>query len=240
MPATNPELRRFRVIFIIVGVLALLILIGGIFAACQTSSGPEPTSAGAPESTATPSPDESTSSPSPSESATDPETSASPSDDETGGPFESVAYNVDPSDDSRPLGATKPKDHCWTDEQALAEEAARVMTTWNAADDWNTADAEVRAKYLMHPDRAENVGVPQRPAGTAWNQPAEHEAITLTETEPSTHHDASSIEMEVTWRWVSQDGWKGSAGSRFWAITTAEDPDDADCLVVNDYTWSGT
>lgn len=239
MPATNPELRRFRFLFVSVGVLALLILIGGIFAACQISNRPEPTSAGASESTATPSPDESTSSPSPSESATDPETSASPSDDETD-PFESVAYNVDPSDDSRPLGATEPKDHCWTDEQALAEEAARVMTTWNAADDWNTADAEVRAKYLMHPDRAENVGVPQRPAGTAWNQPAEHEAITLTETEPSTHHDASSIEMEVTWRWISEDGWKGSAGSRFWAITTAEDPDDADCLVVNDYTWSGT
>lgn len=239
MPATNPELRRFRFIFISVGVVALLILIGGIFAACQTSNRPEPTSAGASESTATPSPDESPSSPSPSESATDPETSASPSDDETG-PFESVSYNVDPNDDSRPLGATEPKDHCWTDEQALAEEAARVMTTWNAADDWNTADAEVRAKYLMHPDRAEDLGVPQRPAGTAWNQPAEHKAITLTEIEPSTHHDASSIEMEVTWRWVSEDGWKGSAGSRFWAITTAEDPDNADCLVVNDYTWSGT
>lgn len=239
MPATNPELRRFRLVFISVGVLALLILIGGVFAACQASSQPETTSGGAPDSTATPSPDAAPSTPSPSESAPDHEPSSSPSDEETG-PFESVSYNVDPSDDSRPLGATEPKDHCWTDEQALAEEAARVMTTWNAADDWNTADAEVRAKYLMHPDRAEKVGVPQRPAGTAWNQPAEHEAISLTEIEPSTHHDASSIEMEVTWRWVSEDGWKGSAGSRFWAITTAEDPDDAGCLVVNDYTWSGT
>src|SRR5690625_3789230 len=61
-----------------------------------------------------------------------------------------------------------------TANEALALEAAEIMTTWNAAEDFNQTVAEERAAHLMTEERAAAITLPERPAsGSEWREAAD-------------------------------------------------------------------
>lgn len=215
-----------------------ILLIGGFAAGCQMqsepASDPDPASSSSASSTPDSPPEESADSSPESSSSSSAEASASGSAEN---PLEAADYNLDPDSDRYVLGASEPKDHCFTDDHALAVEAIRVMSTWDAANDFNQTTATVRAKYLMHPDRAETTVETKRPAGTEWNAPAKNAALSLTEIEPVTGTDSQSMQYTAQSRWAANDGWDASGINRYWSVTVTDDPDRDGCRVINDYTW---
>lgn len=215
-----------------------ILLIGGIVAGCQLQSEPASDS-GAASSSPTSSIPESPSEDSPS-SSPDSTPSSSTEASESGpaeNPLEAAGYSLDPDSDRYVLGASEPKDHCFTDDHKLAVEAIRVMSTWDAANDFNQTTATVRAKYLMHPDRAETTVETKRPAGTEWNAPAENAALSLTEVEPVSGTDSRSMQYTAQSRWAADDGWDAAGINRYWSVSITDDPDRDECRVINDYTW---
>lgn len=211
-----------------------ILLIGGIAAGCQLQSEPASDPGAASSSSASRTPE------SPSEDSTDSSPESSPSSSADGSaenPLEAADYSLDPDSDRYVLGASEPEDHCFTDDHKLAVEAIRVMSTWDAANDFNQTTATVRAKYLMHPDRAESTVETKRPAGTEWNAPAQNAALSLTEIEPVTGTDSRSMQYTAQSRWAADDGWDASGINRYWSVTVTDDPDRDGCRVLNDYTW---
>ena len=83
---------------------------------------------------------------------------------------------------------------------ALALEAAKIMTTWNPAKDFNRTDAEMRARKLMTADRAKEVIAPERPAtGEEWLNAAAKKATSQPTVKIETaHHEQNSIAVNAT------------------------------------------
>lgn len=121
---------------------------------------------------------------------------------------------------------------------ALALEAAKIMTTWNPAKDFNRTDAEMRARKLMTAERAKEVIAPERPAtGEEWLNAAAKKATSQPNVKiESAHHEQDSIAVNATWQWVTADGetWAGEGKTTFFFTFTDKAP-----YQIRDYTASG-
>ncbi|MFF5794547.1 hypothetical protein ACFY5D_21095 [Paeniglutamicibacter sp. NPDC012692] len=121
---------------------------------------------------------------------------------------------------------------------ALALEAAKIMTTWNPAKDFNRTDAEMRARKLMTAERAKEVIAPERPAtGEEWLNAAAKKATSQPTVKIETaHHEQNSIAVNATWQWVTADGetWAGEGKTTFFFTFTDKAP-----YQIRDYTASG-
>jgi|SRR5690625_1469280 len=96
-----------------------------------------------------------------------------------------------------------------TDNEHTALEAARIMTTWTPAEDFNRTAAEQRATHLMTEERAEHVVAPERPTtGQAWNQAAKHNATSIPQVglNPHTEAEKGIISVRATWQWETESG----------------------------------
>lgn len=112
------------------------------------------------------------------------------------------------ADESDPAAQTAPGSDETRNEQT-ALEAARIMTTWTPAEDFNRTAAETRATHLMTEERAEHVVAPERPAaGQAWNQAAERNATSVPQVVLNPHTDAEEgiISVRATWDWETEQG----------------------------------
>ena len=120
---------------------------------------------------------------------------------------------------------------------ALALEAAKVMTTWNPAKDFNRTDAEMRARKLMTAERAKEVSAPERPAtGEEWLNAAAKKATSQPNVKIETaHHEQNSIAVNATWQWVTADGetYAGEGKTTFFFTFTDKAP-----YQIRDYTAS--
>jgi len=90
----------------------------------------------------------------------------------------------------------------------VALEAARIMTTWHPADDFNRTDAEFRADHLMTDERSNKIESPERPAsGPEWNEAAKHGATSEPRVTLNYHTDSHEgvISVRATWEWVTED-----------------------------------
>ncbi|MFC7403428.1 hypothetical protein [Citricoccus sp. GCM10030269] len=98
-----------------------------------------------------------------------------------------------------------------TERERIALKAARIMTTWKPAEDFNRTDAEQRARHLMTKDRATQVIAPERPAtGTEWLEAAERNATSVPTVELNTATELTDTGVSViaTWTWDSPSGTK--------------------------------
>ncbi len=120
---------------------------------------------------------------------------------------------------------------------ALALEAAKIMTTWNPAKDFNRTDAEMRARKLMTAERAKEVIAPERPAtGEEWLNAAAKKATSQPNVKiESAHHEQNSIAVNATWQWVTADGetYAGEGKTTFFFTFTDKAP-----YQIRDYTAS--
>lgn len=121
---------------------------------------------------------------------------------------------------------------------ALALEAAKIMTTWNPAKDFNRTAAEMRARKLMTAERAKEVIAPERPAtGEEWLNAAAKKATSQPNVKIETaHHEQDSIAVNATWQWVTANGetWAGEEKTTFFFTFTDKAP-----YQIRDYTTSG-
>lgn len=132
-------------------------------------------------------------------------------------------------------GATE--DPSVAEKKTLAFEAAKIMTTWTPAKDFNRTAAEQRASHLMTEQRAQEIVVPERPAsGAEWLKAAEKKAtsqprISLEEE----HHATDTMAVVSTWQWVSSDGdsFAGEESYLFHFTFTDEKP-----YKIRDYTYT--
>lgn len=123
-----------------------------------------------------------------------------------------------------------------TEEEAMALDAAEIMTTWQAAEDFNQTVAEQRATHLMTDERAEAITLPDRPAsGSEWREAAEREATSQPHAELMPYTEGDSIAVHVTWRWTSPEHNPLSGGERRFYFTFTED--DQGEPLIHDYTW---
>jgi len=95
------------------------------------------------------------------------------------------------------------------DYETAALEAAKVMTTWQPAEDFNRTAAEQRARYLMTDELAANIIAPERPAtGTEWNTAADAEATSRPSVEINNYTESrdGTVSVFATWEWVTTNG----------------------------------
>src|SRR5699024_4797973 len=95
-----------------------------------------------------------------------------------------------------------------TRNEKTALEAARIMTTWNPATDYNRTAAEVRASHLMTDERANKIEQPERAAsGQGWNEAARQGATSTPSVEINYHTDmeASTVAVCATCEWTTDD-----------------------------------
>ena len=145
------------------------------------------------------------------------------------------ATTTSPSAAAEEPGAAE--DPSLAEKKTLAFEAARIMTTWTPAKDFNRTAAEQRASHLMTEQRAQEIVVPERPAGGAqWLKAAEKKAtsqprISLEEE----HHATDTMAVVSTWQWVSPDGdsFAGEESYLFHFTFTDEKP-----YKIRDYTYT--
>lgn len=106
------------------------------------------------------------------------------------------------------LGPTA-SDAALTARQEVAMEAARLMTTWNPAEDLNRTSAELRARHLMTDERAAEVIAPERPAtGNEWLEAANRGATSVPtlELNDATELTEAGVSVTASWTWDSPDG----------------------------------
>jgi len=112
------------------------------------------------------------------------------------------------ADESDPAAQTAPgSDEMRNEDTAL--DAARIMTTWTPAEDFNRTAAEQRATHLMSEERAEQVVAPERPTtGQAWTHAADHNATSIPQIvlNPHTETEQGSISVRATWEWETDQG----------------------------------
>ena len=125
-----------------------------------------------------------------------------------------------------------------TPAEEAAVEAARVMTTWDPAEDIDPTASEARAKHLMTSERAAQVSVSDR--GTAdpeWMRAYRRHLVSEPTALIVPGGEGNTITVNVTWDWVTPDGSrdKGKGARTFYFTLT----DDGDTPKVADYTWSG-
>ena len=95
-----------------------------------------------------------------------------------------------------------------TQNEKTALEAARIMTTWNPATDYNRTAAEVRASHLMTDERANKIEQPERAAsGQGWNEAARQGATSTPSVEINYHTDVeeNTVAVFAAWEWTTDD-----------------------------------
>lgn len=208
------QTRSTKFIAIIIGVvLTLALLVAAGFAWATGAFGPPPTSA-----------------------QTNPHaTAATP-------PAASQRPTPQPSISASPSTAPASSSPAHTQCEDLAMEAAEIMTTWNAREDFNQTASELRARHLMIPDRAAQVQAPERPAtGSEWLTAAERHATSKPTLEPNkaieSDPDHPTISVIATWRWESpHHNDLVSSERRVFFFTCTQHKGQ---LKINDYTWQG-
>lgn len=122
-------------------------------------------------------------------------------------------------------------------EEELAIEAAELMSTWHAAEDFNQTTAEFRARHLMTEERAAQIIEPERPAtGAVWNQAAERNAVSEPSADIMAHTESDYITVRVTWRWVAENYNPLTDDTVRNFYFTIDQDDDGD-PIIHDYTW---
>lgn len=124
------------------------------------------------------------------------------------------------------------------EQQAIALEAARIMTTWNPAEDATQTHAELRARHLMTDERAARVTTPERPSsGAEWTAAAKEHATSEPVVSLNTQADTPGVAVRATWSWKRPDGSAlPRAGKPIRYYTFTFDPDDP--TKINDYTYT--
>lgn len=122
-------------------------------------------------------------------------------------------------------------------EEELAIEAAELMSTWHAAEDFNQTTAEFRAAHLMTEERAAAIVEPERPAtGAVWNEAAERNAVSEPSAEVMAHTEDDYITVRVTWRWVAPN-YNPLSDDTVRNFYFTIDQDDNGDPIIHDYTW---
>lgn len=99
------------------------------------------------------------------------------------------------------------RDEPSAEQERIALEAARIMTTWNPQEDMTATHAELRARDLMTKARAKEVRAPERPASSAvWNAAAEAKATSKPTAVIERANDGRGVTVRVTWTWNTEDG----------------------------------
>lgn len=122
-------------------------------------------------------------------------------------------------------------------EEELAIEAAEIMSTWHAAEDFNQTTAEFRARHLMTEERAAQIIEPERPAsGAVWNEAAQRDAVSEPSADIMAHTESDYITVRVTWRWVAENYNPLTDDTVRNFYFTIDQDDDGD-PIIHDYTW---
>ena len=132
-------------------------------------------------------------------------TACTPPPDQAPDPLPTVATTPAAPTSAEPTGHDH--DRPTQEQQAIALEAARIMTTWTPATDANRTEAERRAGHLMTAERAEQITAPARPAGGAeWTTAAEAEATSVPEVQLNDRSDTTGVAVTATWTWQTPAG----------------------------------
>lgn len=122
-----------------------------------------------------------------------------------------------------------------TKQQALALEAARIMSTWDAAKDFNRTASEKRAAHLIRPDRAAAIEAPERPAsGLDWQAAVKAKARSLPTVTLSKDMEGDYTAVNASWQWQAEDGSTFIGTEKrvyYFTFTPGDDPK------INDYTY---
>ncbi|WP_300345586.1 hypothetical protein [Nesterenkonia sp.] len=121
--------------------------------------------------------------------------------------------------------------------EALAIEAAEIMTTWDPNEDFNQTEAELRAAHLMTDEMAESIIVPARPStGPDWIEAAAAGATSRPSVEVNHATSDEVISVEATWVWITDDGTVTSNPRErrifFFSFTEIDGE-----LLISDYSW---
>ena len=93
------------------------------------------------------------------------------------------------------------------EQQAIALEAARIMTTWTPDKDATQTHAELRARHLMTAERAARVITPERPSsGAEWTAAAKEKATSEPVVSLNTQADTPGVAVRASWSWKRPDG----------------------------------
>ena len=124
------------------------------------------------------------------------------------------------------------------EQQAIALEAARIMTTWNPAEDATQTHAELRARHLMTDERAARVITPERTSsGAEWTAAAEEHATSEPVVSLNTQADTPGVAVRATWSWKRPDGTalpRTSTPLRYYSFTFS----DTDPTKIQDYSYT--
>lgn len=125
----------------------------------------------------------------------------------------------------------------------LAVEAAKVMTSWVPAEDYNQTPAEMRAKDLMTPELYDRIEPPQRSyADPAWQRAAREGMMSTPSAYVLDDETGPSIAVRATWSWTPIDsgseyeGFKDNTERIFYFVIKDVDGKP----LITDYTWQDT
>lgn len=121
--------------------------------------------------------------------------------------------------------------------EALALEAATIMTTWDPNEDFNQTAAELRAADMMTDELADEIVAPERPAtGTEWLEAAEAEATSEPTVEVNQGTESEVVSVIATWTWTDPEGQTVLEGDERRAFYFAFEEIDGEILIT-DYSW---
>lgn len=121
--------------------------------------------------------------------------------------------------------------------EAVAIEAATIMTTWDPNEDFNQTEAELRATELMTEERAEQVTAPERPAtGPPWLEAAEAGATSEPSVEVNEGTESDVVSVIATWVWIDAEGHVISNPDERRAFYFDFEEVDGE-LLITDYDW---
>lgn len=121
--------------------------------------------------------------------------------------------------------------------EAVAVEAATMMTTWDPNEDFNQTSAELRATELMTDERADQIVAPERPAtGTEWLEAAEAGATSEPRVEVNEGTESDVVSVIATWVWLDADGHVVSNPDERRVFYFDFEEVDGE-LLISDYQW---
>lgn len=121
--------------------------------------------------------------------------------------------------------------------EAVALEAATMMTSWDPNEDFNQTSAELRATELMTEERADQIVAPERPAtGIQWLEAAEAGATSEPSVEVNEGTESDVVSVIATWVWLDADGHVVSNPDERRVFYFDFEQVDGE-LLISDYQW---
>lgn len=121
--------------------------------------------------------------------------------------------------------------------EALALEAATIMTTWDPNEDFNQTAAELRAADMVTHELADEIVAPERPTtGTEWLEAAEANATSEPTVEVNQGTESEVVSVIATWTWTDPEGQTVSTTDERRAFYFAFEEIDGEILIT-DYSW---